>query len=348
MIESEDSLLDLIEKFTNNEETQKSDISIENSLSDIDFYEKVNFDFLSEDKLREFIEKVDPNKITTPLWSKIKKCFYVYMKEQAKPPESGKRDGNGFYHHIKKSAKSIVVAGCNNDHQLGENPNNMVAYGNPIIHPPLNLSLDPSSLLSYSLCYYNTVVVTRSGSLKAVGSNMGGRITSSFPKPSCDQFTEFSINDGNGHPLAPISAVCTYNGTLYMFKKSCSSGRQLVYCDWQINGGTPIFLDIGSHNPVSLFGGYYHSVSICADGEVIFINRDSVKNSPSSQISSGWREGDDGCLPPPLCFCAEFERASLYVSLRVRKLRPQIYSRFKTVGNRLAVWHERSLPRSQQ
>lgn len=34
------------------------------------------------------------------------------------------------------------------------------------------------------------------------------------------KFTEFSMDDQNGHQLAPVSAVCTVNVTLYMFTKS--------------------------------------------------------------------------------------------------------------------------------
>ena len=37
---------------------------------------------------------------------------------------------------------------------------------------------------------------------------------------------------------------------------------------------------------MSLFGGYYHSAAIGSEGEVIFINRDSVQDSPNSPIAS--------------------------------------------------------------
>ncbi|KAK8872177.1 hypothetical protein M9Y10_007940 [Tritrichomonas musculus] len=67
-IESEDWLLDLIDKFTSKEEKEESwQSSMNDGLSDIYFYEEVNFDFLSENKLREFIEKVDPNEMTAPV-----------------------------------------------------------------------------------------------------------------------------------------------------------------------------------------------------------------------------------------------------------------------------------------
>ena len=94
------------------------------------------------------------------------------------------------------------------------------------------------------------------------------------------------MNDSSGWPLAPVSAVCTESGTLYMFTKSCGSGRQLAYLNSEINEGTPVFLDIGSHKPVSLFGGCSHAAAICNDGEVIFINRDSVADSPLSRIDA--------------------------------------------------------------
>ena len=94
------------------------------------------------------------------------------------------------------------------------------------------------------------------------------------------------MKDGSGRQLDPVSAVCCAFGTFYMFSKMSDSGRQLVLCDQGINGGDPVFLDIGDHHPVSLFGGYRHSATICSEGEVIFINRNSVKKSPETRIES--------------------------------------------------------------
>lgn len=125
-----------------------------------------------------------------------------------------------------------------------------------IIHFPVNSSLGQFLFLS----------VTRSGSLKVVGYNNYGRITSSLSKTNISQFTEFSMNNGNRRPLAPVSAVFTVCCTLCMFTKSWESRIQLVYCDKDINRGTPVFLDIGNHELVSLFGRYSHSASICANG----------------------------------------------------------------------------------
>ncbi|KAK8871221.1 hypothetical protein M9Y10_009135 [Tritrichomonas musculus] len=62
-----------------------------------------------------------------------------------------------------------------------------------------------------------------------------------------------------------------------MFTKSCVK---------DINGGREVFLDTGNQEPVALFGGFYHAAAISSESEVIFINRDSVRNSPSSRIPS--------------------------------------------------------------
>lgn len=45
---------------------------------------------------------------------------------------------------------------------------------------------------------------------------------------------------------------------------------QLVLYDSSNNKNSPVFLDIGNHQPVSLFGGYYNFTSICNEGEVIY------------------------------------------------------------------------------
>ena len=71
-----------------------------------------------------------------------------------------------------------------------------------------------------------------------------------------------------------------------MFSKSISNNKkQLVLCDKDINGGNPVFLAICNHHPVSLFGCYYHSAAIGSEGEVIFINHDSVKKSQNPEIA---------------------------------------------------------------
>ena len=60
-----------------------------------------------------------------------------------------------------------------------------------------------------------------------------------------------------------------HNTFIKKWKSLCIiiNGRQLIFCDQDINGGSPVFLDIGDHYPVALFGGHSHSASICSEGE---------------------------------------------------------------------------------
>lgn len=63
----------------------------------------------------------------------------------------------------KEYAKNIVVAGYNEYNQLGVNPNNK-GGDYTIVHPPQNLPIEPSSLLSYYAYCYHSVIITWSGS----------------------------------------------------------------------------------------------------------------------------------------------------------------------------------------
>lgn len=59
----------------------------------------------------------------------------------------------------KEYAKNIVVAGYNEYNQLGVNPNNK-GGDYTIVHPPQNLPIEPSSLLSYYAYCYHSVIIT--------------------------------------------------------------------------------------------------------------------------------------------------------------------------------------------
>ena len=72
-----------------------------------------------------------------------------------------------------------------------------------------------------------------------------------------------------------------------MFTKSDGRGRQLVYCDYGINEGAPVFLDIDNHEPVSHFGDRTRAAAICTDGEVIFI----ITRGSNSDGQLGFEEG---------------------------------------------------------
>ena len=198
----------------------------------------------------------------------------------------------------KQHAQAIVAGGLNVNGGLGAESNSKTPNGYPIISPPAKLPLDPSSLRSYSANSCHSVAVTNGGSLLGAGAKC--RISSSLGGDA-SHFTEFSIRDSSGSPLDPVSAVCTACGTLYMLAKRRGSGRQLVLCDEYINGGREVFLDIGDHAPVALFGGFHHAAAICEEGEVIIINRYSVKKSPGSRIEAARLPGREKASSVACC-----------------------------------------------
>lgn len=81
MIESEDWLLGLIDKFISKKKKEKFQFSMDEGLSGSYLYEEINFDFLNEDRLKGFIGKLNTNEMACSLCDKTKNCFYFNMKE---------------------------------------------------------------------------------------------------------------------------------------------------------------------------------------------------------------------------------------------------------------------------
>ena len=148
VIDSEDSLLEFIEKiFNQQEEDDEDDDEI------ISFYEEIRFNELSENKFNEFIEKLSASKMTEKLWQNLRKCFYTNMKNQPQQANdnrySFKRlkfeyDGNeshrfeGIIHHLTEKCggnvadKGIVnvTASSTNSNRLPKNSVDLTNMGN--------------------------------------------------------------------------------------------------------------------------------------------------------------------------------------------------------------------------
>lgn len=86
LIENEDWLLDFIEKVFKNR--KESEIDNENDI--YDFYSLLDLCSLSDDKFQEFISNIVITKITTSLWMKLQKCFFV-SQEQRNAKKNNKR-----------------------------------------------------------------------------------------------------------------------------------------------------------------------------------------------------------------------------------------------------------------
>lgn len=188
----------------------------------------------------------------------------------------------------------IFVCGCNDCNQLGEQSNNKYPYSHPFIWPYKKSRIDPSTLLSYSFYSQHSVIITNDHKLYGIGENSDGIISGSLKRAKINEFTQFSIEDDQGHQLIPISAVCSSLCTLYMVsQKDIEKDRQLYISYSKINSNQPLFVNIGDRHPVALFGGCFHTAAIDDQGDVIFIHNKSyevdlsTKIFPSSPIPNG-------------------------------------------------------------
>lgn len=175
----------------------------------------------------------------------------------------------------------IEVCGLNENNAISEESNNKNQFDSPIVYPPQNSKFKASSILSYSTKYGKTVLITVDGMIYAIGDNRSGEINLSLPREIFTHFTKFEINDTDGRPLIPISAVCGSGYTLYLV----SNGRQnlLFYSNSKLKQSSPVFLNINGHNPISLFGGFSESAAIDDEGAILFIHENLYK-TPNSPI----------------------------------------------------------------
>ncbi|KAK8841776.1 hypothetical protein M9Y10_026725 [Tritrichomonas musculus] len=266
-IKDEDWLFDFIQSIHNDD----------NDVCDIDFYEQICVPYLSEDKFKQLLLHINPSEMTTTFWKNI--CSRICDPKL-------KKDVALNRYAVNQHQQNVIVGGWNKRFQLGKKPNNADIYYDPSIDPPVKMGFDSSLYQSYSIYNEFSVKVTSDGSLLGVGNNTSYQISTSLPKTVNRQFTEFFMKDIDGCQLTPVSALCYRNGTLYMLTKSSGIGRQLILCDSNINDGKDVFLDIGNQEPVALYGGNLYAAVINSEGEVIFINSGSIRNSPSSRIDS--------------------------------------------------------------
>ena len=240
--------------------------------------EQIEFTELSEDKLHFFINSFDINEISGPLWNKLSKRFFDHSNNKKRNSRISKR-----FHGSDKC--EIIVGGFNKFLQLLTESNNKGKNGKPIISPPIKTALETLSLLSFSVYGWHSICVLDDGSIKGIGYNNDGRISGNIKKIKYVELKDVSMNDRDGYRMTPISAVCCGGVTLYLFSRK-DGGRELVVCDCFISEGNPIFLNIGEKKPIAIFGGHCNSAAITDEGEIIFINRDSLMDSPELPIDA--------------------------------------------------------------
>lgn len=134
-IQNEDSLFDFINQLFSDETIQNDD-----GFNIASFYEIIEFENLSEEKFREFLDNFDFNNLTNNLWSKLLKCFYINKKsfEQLKNekfsffPFDGNQSQNfdGILYYLTNKSDTKVKLTSSSIYGPNFSPMNVIDFNN--------------------------------------------------------------------------------------------------------------------------------------------------------------------------------------------------------------------------
>ena len=166
----------------------------------------------------------------------------------------------------------IKTCGDNNCFQLGKESNNKSLPGTLVRCPPLVLDIDITKISSLSTFSEHTVIVTNDGEAYGVGDNRDLRISGSLPLANLSEMIKIDLYDNQGQKCHIISAVCGSCYTLYQFTSPDQRDKnKLAYASSRIDNKSPLILEIGDSNVVSLFGGFDNAAAIDDDGSIIYV-----------------------------------------------------------------------------
>lgn len=143
----------------------------------------------------------------------------------------------------------------------------------PLVCPPLDLSLDPSTLISFSSYGEHAVWVTKDYKAYAIGSNMGSRISTYLANEVFTEPVEVILPDSKGFPMQILSAACGFFYTLYMcctIQEDGNQGTSILILFWASENkkyyNQPFIVDIGNHKPIGIFAGSGRAAVIDEEG----------------------------------------------------------------------------------
>lgn len=171
--------------------------------------------------------------------------------------------------------------GYNKCFQFGDISNNQSKNQTPCVCPPIDSSLDVSSLLSYSCYGVHSVIIDKNGRAYGIGYNEDFRISKTLPKERFKTEHEIFIKDPSNHPAKFLSAVCGWSYTLYLVSLQRERKEKLVIAS---SNKAPFFLSINGLTSVKLFGGRTTAAAVDASGS-IFIISESVLKTESVEAS---------------------------------------------------------------
>ena len=136
----------------------------------------------------------------------------------------------------------ILIGGSNVNFQLVKKSNNKHADGIQVICPPIELKVESSSILSYSVYNYHSVMIDDQHRLFGIGFNNNGEISRTLPKEKLEKFTEFSIKDNQNRLMILKAVHCGYSYTLYLVTDPDNQTRQQLA--YSFSTKNPEFFDL--------------------------------------------------------------------------------------------------------
>lgn len=166
---------------------------------------------------------------------------------------------------------TILVAGQNDKNQISVSENQS-------IFTPINIGINFTDVISFSVYDMHAVVVLEGGVPSAIGDNEGCVIYANL-KRNLKYWQNFSIiEDGNNYLVE--SAVCGSNYTLYLVKESSNNeSKYLAYVQKNKKNGHPYFLNMYGSHPISIYGGSDIAAAIDERG-AIHIIKNTITSTP--------------------------------------------------------------------
>lgn len=148
------------------------------------------------------------------------------------------------------------------------------------ISPLKNICCFTSPIKSYSIYGVFAIIVTEQNQLQAIGYNNYCGITDSLPKEVLDHFTPFEIKDNQDRALVPKSEVCGESYSLYLLTNPDDPTKSILALSVShTTSPNPEILNIGTLNPIALYGGNENAAAIDDQGHIIFIPTQSSKST---------------------------------------------------------------------
>lgn len=103
-IDDEDSLLDFIDTFFIENQTDQKFNEKDDEIDIYSFYELIEFSLLSEERFKKFLNSFDINQITQQIWQNFQKCFFNAKKTKKKTKKVINKIENFDYDNNKENS----------------------------------------------------------------------------------------------------------------------------------------------------------------------------------------------------------------------------------------------------